>query len=41
MKVGQHKSVPTHCVCHTILLEGFARCDPICNLDVPDLWLDL
>jgi rubredoxin len=22
MKVGQHKSVPTPCVCHTILLEG-------------------
>jgi hypothetical protein len=41
MKVGQRQSAPTHYVCHNILLEGFACCDPSRNLDVPDLWLDL
>lgn len=41
MKVGLHRNVPTHCVSHYILLEGFARCDPTRNLDVPDMWLDL
>jgi hypothetical protein len=41
MKVGQHQSALTHYVCHNILLEGLARCDPLRNLDVPDMWLDL